>query len=92
MDANTKYTWVEAIKDKTGKTVINDFIEIVNEFDCKPKRLWVGQTRNFYNKLMQEWLNNNFILVYWTHNQANSEIAERFTKTLEDKIYKTTDR
>ena len=36
---------------------------------------------------MQE-LDNNYILMYSTHNEGKSVIAERFTKTLKVKIYK----
>ena len=35
----TKYAWVKHLKDKKGKTVLNTFIEIVNEFNCKPNKL-----------------------------------------------------
>ena len=41
----------------------------------------VDQGRQFYNKLMQEWLGNNDILLYSTHNEGTSVIAERFIKT-----------
>ena len=38
---------------------------------------------------MQEWLDNNDILMYSTHNEGTSVIiAERFIKTLDAKIYK----
>ena len=63
-------------------------MEIVNESDCKPNKLWVDQGKEFYNKLMQEWLDNNYILMYSTHNEGKSVIAERFIKTLKAKIYK----
>ena len=36
---------------------------------------------------MQEWLDNN-ILMYSTHNEGKSVIAEMFIKTLKAKIYK----
>ena len=36
---------------------------------------------------MQEWLDNNDILMYSTHNNSKSVIAERFIKTLKAKIY-----
>ena len=38
--------------------------------------------REFYNKLMLEWLDNNDILMYSTHNEDESVIAEIFMKTL----------
>ena len=37
---------------------------------------------------MQEWLPNNDILIYSTHNEGKSVITERFIKTLKDKINK----
>ena len=42
IDVYTKYAWVKHLKDKKGKTVLNAFMEIVNEFNRKPNRLWVG--------------------------------------------------
>ena len=61
-----------------GKTVPNAFIEIVNESNrkTKPNKLWVDQGKELYDKLMQEWLNNNDIIMYSTHNEGNSVIAE----------------
>ena len=82
IDVFTKYAWVKSLKDKKGKTVPNAFIEVVNGSNRKPNKLWVDQGREFCNKLMQEWLDNNDILMYLTHNKSKSVIAERFIKTL----------
>ena len=52
LDVFTKYAWIKALKDlkdKKGKTVLNAFIKVENETNCKPNKLWVGQGR------MQEW-------------------------------------
>ena len=87
IDIFTKYTWVKTLKDKTGKTVLNAFIEIVNDSNHKPSKLWVDQGRELYNQLMQEWLDNN-ILMHSAYNEGKSVIAERFIKTLKAKIYK----
>ena len=38
---------------------------------------------------MQEWLENHNILMYSTHNEGKSVMAEIFMKTLKAKIYKT---
>ena len=89
IDVFTKYAWVKPLKDKKGKTVLNAFMEIVNESNRKPNKLWVDQGREFYNKLMQEWLDNNDILMYSRHTEGMSAIAERFIKTLKAKIHKT---
>ena len=37
-DVFTKNAWVKPLKDKKDKTVINAFIEIVNESNCKPNK------------------------------------------------------
>ena len=62
-----------SLKYKKGKTVLNAFIEIVNESYSKPNKLWVDQGREFYNKRIQEWLDKNDILMYSTHNEANQK-------------------
>ena len=49
IDVFTKYALVKPLKDKKGKTVLNDFTEIVNESNRKPNKLWVDQGREFYN-------------------------------------------
>ena len=77
-------------KNKKGKTVLNAFIEIVNESNRKPNKFWVDHGRGFYNKIMKVRLDNNDILMYFTHNEGNSVIAERFIKALKDKICKKT--
>ena len=50
----TKYAQVKPFKYRKVKTVLNAFIEIVDESNRKPNNLWVDQLREFYNKLMQE--------------------------------------
>ena len=45
IDVFTKYAWVKPLKDKKGKTVLNAFIEIVNESNWKPNKLCVDQRR-----------------------------------------------
>ena len=67
-------------KIKKVKTVLNAFIEIVSESSHKPNKLCVDQGSEFYNKLMQEWLDNNNIFIYSTHNEDKSVIAKRFIK------------
>ena len=85
---DVQISWVKSLEGKKGKTVLNVFIEITNESNCKPTKLWVVQGREFYIKLMQRWLDKNDILMYSTHNEWNSVIAERFLGTLKAKSYR----
>ena len=82
IDVFTNYAWVKPLNDKKGKIVLNAFIEIVTEPNRKPNRLWVDQGREFYINLMQKWLKNNDILMYYTHNDGKSVIAEGFIKSI----------
>ena len=82
IDDFTKYTWIKPLKDKKCEIVLNVFIEIVDESSRKPNNLRVDQGRKFFNKLMQEWLDNKDFLMYSTHNEGESVIAERCIKTL----------
>ena len=66
----------------------NAFIKIVNESNHKPNKLWVDQERELYNKLMQEWLDNNDILMCSTNSEGKSVSNDRFIKILKAKIYK----
>ena len=47
IDVFTKYAWVKPLKYKKSETVLNAFIEIVNESARKPNNLWVDQGREF---------------------------------------------
>ena len=42
------------LKDKKAKTVFHGFIEIVNESNRKPNKLFVDQGREFYKILFKK--------------------------------------
>ena len=43
----TKYAWAKSLKNGKGKTVLNAFIEVVNESNCKSNNSWVDQGKEF---------------------------------------------
>ena len=81
----TKYVWVKTLNNKNAETVLQGFIEILNECKCKPNKLGVDKSRVFYNNLMQKWLDNKGVLMYSTHKEGKSIVSERFAKTLKVK-------
>ena len=83
-----KYASVKTLEDKKIKTILTGFIKIGNESKGKPNKLCVYQEKEFYNSPMQKWLDDNDILMYSTHNEGKSVVAERFIKILRTKIYK----
>ena len=82
IDIFTKYAWAKALKDKKAKAVLHGFVGIVNKSKRRPDKLLVDQGKEFYNSLMHKSLDNNDILLYSTHNEGNSVVVERFTRTL----------
>ena len=90
IDVFTKHASIKALKDKKDKTVLNAFVKIVNDPNRKPNKLWVDQGTEFHNKLIQEWLDKNDILMYSKHNESKSVIAERFIKHSDLKSIKMT--
>ena len=54
---------------------------------CKPKKICVDKGSEFYNNSFTKWLKDNHIEMYSIHNEVKSVIAERFIRTLKNKIY-----
>ena len=54
----------------------------------KPNKILVDKISEFYNNSFKKWLQDNDIEMYSTHNEGKSVIAERFIRTLKNKIYK----
>ena len=51
------------------------------------KKIWVDKGSEFYNRSMKSWLQENNIEMYSTNNDRKSFVAERFIRTLKNKIY-----
>ena len=54
----------------------------------KPNKIWVDKGIEFYNISMKSWLEKKDKEMYSTRNEGKSVGAERFIRTLKNKIYK----
>ena len=54
----------------------------------KPNKIWVDQGSEFYNKSFTDFLKISNIDMYSTFNEGKSVVAERFIRTLKNKICK----
>ena len=88
IDIFSKYAWVIPLKDKKGISIVNAFQIILKETNRKPKKIWVDKGSEFYNNSFKKWLKDNNIEMYSTHNEGKSVVAERFIRTIKNKIYK----
>ena len=50
--------------------------------------MWVDKGSEFYNSYFKKWLQDNSIEMYSTHNEGKAVAAERFIRTISNKIYK----
>ena len=64
------------------------FQSIFTKSNRKPNKIWVDKGSQFYNNSFKKWLQDNDIVMYSTHNEGKSVAAERFTRTLKNKISK----
>ena len=88
IDIFRKYAWVVRLKDKEGISIVNAFQIILKKANRKPNKKWVDKGSEFYNSSFKKWLKDNDIKMYSTNNEGKSVVAERFIKTLKNKIYK----
>ena len=89
IDIFCKYAWVVPLKDKKGISIVKAFQIILKQSNSrKPNKIWVDRGSDFYNASFKKWLRDNDIVMYSTHNEGKSLIAERFIRTLKSKIYK----
>ena len=88
IDLFSKYAFVVPLKDKKGASVVKGFKKIANESGRRPNKIWVELGSEFYNKAFEDWLVSKGIEMYLTYNEGKSVVAERFIRTLKNKLYK----
>ena len=88
IDLFSKYVWVVPLKDRKGVSIVNAFQKILDSSKRKPNKIWVYQGSEFYNNHLKKWLKDNDISMHSTYNEEKSVVAERFIRTLKNKIYK----
>ena len=99
IDIFSKYARVVPLRDKKGISIVKAFQSILKQSNSKrpkgnsaqhvkPNKIWVDKWSGFYNAYFKKWLRDNDIVMYSTHNEGKSVVAERFIRTLKSKIYK----
>src|SRR6218665_2234257 len=74
VDIFSKYGWNVPLKDRSGKCVSQAFEKIFTSSERKPKKLWVDNGKEFYNKDV--------------HKKEKSCIIERWNRTMREKMFK----
>ena len=76
------------MKYKKGISIVNNAFNKIIKQIIKPNKIWVDQGGEFYNRNFKKWLSDNDIIMYSTFNEGKSVVAERFIRTLKNKLYK----
>ena len=88
IDLYSKYAFVVPLKDKKVISIVNAFDKIIKQSNRKPNKIWVDQGSEFYNNVFKKWLSDNDIIMSSIYNEGKSVVAERFIRTLKNKLYK----
>ena len=76
-----------SIKNKKGTSIVNAFKKIISE-GRRPNKIWANQGIEFYNNSLKDFLKTDNIEMYSSYNEGKSVVAERFIKTLKNKVFK----
>ena len=88
IDLYSKYAFVVSLKDKKGISIVNAFNKIIKQSNREQNKIWVDPGGEFYNNVFKNWFSDNDIIIYSTYNEGKSVVAERFIRTLKNKLYK----
>ena len=87
IDLFNKYAWVIPLKDIKGTSIVKAFQKIILQ-RRKSNKIWVDQGSELYNQSFKDFMKINNIEMYSTFNEGKSVVAERFLRTLKNKIFK----
>ena len=88
IDIFSKFGWVAPLKDKKSVSIVNTFQTILDDSKRKPNKIWVDKGSQFYNRSVKSWQQDSDTAMYSTYKKGKSVVAERFIKTIKNKIYK----
>ena len=83
IDIFNKYGWIKPLKNKSSENIVKALKEIFKESGRRPKKLWTDKGREFFNKDVQD-----LVYLYATENEEKSSIAERWIRTIKEKMFK----
>ena len=88
IDIFSKYLWVQPLKNKTAKVVVNALKKILSK-GRKCKKIRSDSGKEFNNNLMKTFLKNEGIYYFTTQNSnTKANIVERVIKTFKSIMYR----
>lgn len=84
----SKKAYARALKNKSGPEVTRAMQSILTSLHHPIKNLHVDNGKEFYNATMKQMLQQRNINMYSTYSTMKAAIAERFNRTLKNKMWK----
>ena len=88
IDNFSKIGWTVQLKNKNAQTTKDSFENIIKSSKRSPNLLKGDRDRGFYNKIFQDFLNENNIKLYSRNSSYAGVFAERFNRTIRDLLKK----
>jgi len=89
IDVLSKFGWIVPLLNKKPESIINGLEKIIKSSKRKPIYLYTDAGREYVNSKLQKLLNeNNIKHVIARNTETKSAIAERWIRTIKQKIYK----
>ena len=87
IDMFSKYVWLEPLRDKTGKTMV-DALNRIFKKGRRPRIIRSDMGGEFLNSKVQSFLKRKNIIHYTTKNTMKAQIAERAIRTIKMYIHR----
>ena len=87
IDTFSRYLWVEPIKDKKAKTVVDAFRRVLQK-GRKPEWVRADHGSEFNNRWLKDFLKSKGTGIFFTFNETKANYAERVIRTLKTVMFR----
>ena len=84
IDVYSRYAFSVPLKSKSAI----DVLQALKSIGKVPNNMWADDGKEFFNKDVIKWCNDNNINLYSTHSGFKSVFVERFNRTMKENFYK----
>ena len=88
IDTFSKFTWVEPLKKKESKIIVDAFKKVFSQNKRMPKNLQTDMGTEFFNKDFNKLMKQKNINHYSSFSPLKASIIERFNRTLKEHMWK----
>jgi len=86
VDCFSKFLWTEPLKNKTATAVRDGFKAIFRRTKRRPLKLWTDKGKEYYGRVLLQFLDQNNIEIYSTQSITKANIAERKVGQIKTKL------